>query len=147
MEKNIKSLFILILFLVVTPKVQAQTQEETIAWLQEKLQKYVNLNCINCTGENIKVEVENCAIMISYSISEMVTKTLIPTINFGLSKNGFFEMKNEVATIRRTNYKGDVTFDNRSSLYIRLGEENLYERVQKAVAHLATFCPKKKEAF
>lgn len=70
---------------------------------------------------------------------------IIPTIGVIVS-NGF-EMKDRIESIRdRGRTKNGLTYWS-IGIRIKNGEEKLYERLQKAVDHLATFCPKKKETF
>ena len=56
-------------------------------------------------------------------------------------------MRDGIKSIKRK-YATDVeVLSQYSSIILTKGEDNLYERFQKAVDHLATFCPKKAEAF
>ena len=149
-----KLLLILCLFVSVVNHAQAQTKEETIAWLQEKLQKYVTYSEGNYS-ENLLVSVTDCLITIKYtrmvhSILKGFTNdgeyfTMFPTAN--LLFDGEIHMKDDVESIRWGNDDKRYRFINRSIFKIIAGEEKLIERLQKAVDHLATFCPKTKETF
>lgn len=150
-----KKLFVLLLCFMASYALQAQTKEETISWLQEKLQKYI---VVGEKAKNVKVIVNECFITISYDENEYYTngnlyKTfnnqyeIIPTsgILVGININA----KNKIKSIRCLREK---SFENERFIWssyfnITEGEENLYERLQKAVDHLATFCPQKQETF
>ncbi|MDB5206106.1 MAG: hypothetical protein JWR72_1181 [Flavisolibacter sp.] len=58
-----KLLIILCLFVSIANYAQAQTKEETITWLQQKLQKYSTGGSM----ENIVVKVSECSITFSYT--------------------------------------------------------------------------------
>lgn len=70
---------------------------------------------------------------------------VLPTSGIKVHKNGWFYYGSDI---------GHYTVDGKEyyisiipQLNIRSKEENIYERLQTALEHLATFCPKKKEMF
>lgn len=149
-----KLLIILILFVSVTQSVKAQTKEETISWLQEKLQKYTYYDYFGNTAEDIRVNVSECKITINYTLIERLNGNITKYYNQycimptdGVILSGRIEMKNNIAGIKEREYNHNESLTYITSLKITKGEDNLYERLQKAVDHLASFCPKTKEAF
>ena len=54
--------------------------------------------------------------------------------------------ENNVANIN-SNDRGKIKLTQYIFMQLSQSEENLTERLNKAVNHLATFCPKKKETF
>jgi hypothetical protein len=186
-----KKTFIILSLLLGSFYVQAQTKEETIAWIKEKFEKYIKPNPgITFTGvrgvgwlcftddATINVQVNECFITITleqylsnpYALGKLqnkwhtkITMTL-PTEDvksigyYGLSYNlalvkvnGYVnndyddEKGNAQNTIRRkwnneTQYSSDF-------IKIENGEKDIYARIEKAIKHLNSFCPKKKEAF
>ena len=129
---------------------KAQTKEETIKWLTEKLSKN-----LYCGSAKISVVVINECEMIFSSFDEptkwtegKVYRITVPTAVISLGRNGQFEYNYDAVKVEdgmtKTTYKRNTT-DN--YLYIQQGEENLKQRIEKALTHLATFCEKKKEAF
>ena len=57
------------------------------------------------------------------------------------------KIKGDLQGIRVKHYDDTERFIDFSQLDIIRGEEKLVERLQKALDHLATFCPKTKETF
>ena len=156
-----KLLFILILFVSVANNVQAQTKEETITWLQEKLQRYSTYNSTYSpfSIEDLKVEVTGCSVKLNYTQKQPYDSRHLDNFYnqyeiIPLESLRFYEQygdiktstKNSIACIQvlSSNKTGLTSY---TGLEIRRGEENLAERLQKAVDHLAAFCPKTKESF
>lgn len=155
-----KLLFSICLFVAFANNAKAQTKAETISWLQEKLQKYCR-----GYGDNIVVKVTECSITFSYTLSpetNLAKKTyhnqyhIFPTdgliFNVGIwgeTKEEFIsmEIKGKLQRIRIKNYSEVESLNGHSEIHIVLGEENLRDRLNKAVTHLAKFCPKKQETF
>lgn len=149
-----KLLIILCLFASIANHAQAQTKEETIAWLQEKLQKYIYYDMFGSKGEDIRVKVSECFITITFTRATRENQEpvkyhnqyfIIPTD--GAQLGFYIEMKGGVESIRSKQYDHTERFTKTADVHITEGEENLTNRLQKAVDHLATFCPKTKETF
>ncbi len=125
-----------------------QTQEETINWLKDKL-----TSCLVPTeaGNEIKIIYFN-ECQFEYQIvlknnETHYTQYIVPITNIVITDKG--EIKNKSVVIKR------FSSDNHTSEFvyktffsgIRNCEEDIYGRLQKALDHLSTFCPKKKETF
>lgn len=147
-----KLLFATLFCLITLYAVQAQTKEETITWLQEKLKKNVTLNCYECEGVNYDVQVSECFITIKYSVLQnsgkkyVGLKDIIPIQGVELSVNDI-KMKDKSSSVTHIDSEGNATYGFSTALNLRKADENLFPRLQKAVDHLATFCPKKQETF
>lgn len=153
MKKAITILSICLLTIAGTQTTQAQTKEETIAWIKEKLEKYgggdgkyerkyfTNVQVSPCSvswrGKNSDSEYSdmsfNPSTVRSWSID--IDKTvLIPD--------------SDAITYR--SYDGGENYANGMGAFLQLrnGEANIHERMIKALLHLATFCEQGKgEAF
>jgi hypothetical protein len=112
-----KILFILCLFLVVTTNSKAQTKEETITWMQQKLQKYLYYDTPRATGENLSVEVTECFITIKFTIINIEHQERVKYYNqyFKIPTDGaqfgfFIEMNNGVESIRVKSYNNGESF-------------------------------------
>lgn len=149
----------------------AQTKEETISWVKEKLDKCVGysndlgvfkndeLHTMNYSGTNGKpankieiILVNECNIEIRLLVKtpddskELIPVTFVLPINgIKIIQDGFFLYSSKKAyyTVREKEYYTNFIYD----VYIQNKEDNIYERLQIALDHLATFCPKKKETF
>jgi len=152
-----KILIILGLLVVFSTNSNAQTKEETITWLQQKLQKYL-FYAESGEVKYVSVEVTECFITIKFALvncgfyrsNEYYNQYyVIPTdgVQFEKYLHVMIKMKNDVCSIREKIYNRDERFTYNTVLSITLGEENLLERLNKAVTHLATFCPRKQEIF
>ncbi|MFA5298251.1 MAG: hypothetical protein WC389_08610 [Lutibacter sp.] len=147
MKKNI-AIALLCLFTTIS---YGQTKEETISWLDQKLKTYLYMHWFDAYAEDVTININECFITIRYSNcydekNGTKNKTAgqyyqIPTDGVEIG-SGNIEMKNGIESIRCES--GLIYY---TSFAIKQGEENLQERINKAVAHLATFCPKKKETF
>jgi len=146
-----KNYYLLLFCLITSYAAQAQTKEETITWLQEKIQNYIYFDGPMGEAENITVTVNECFIIINYMLTTTYSSypnqyLIIPTAGVSLDKE--IGMKNGIESIRYRTFDNNEQLSNRTLLFfVKSSEENLYERLQKAVDHLATFCPKKKETF
>ncbi len=150
------------------------TKEETITWLKEKLTKHFkDLNeCVShpsvyCHYSLESVAINECEItykvIFKWSFSGGTTDKIsfvIPTQNLKISSDGWFyinydgikeEKTSSISSGGRSNELGEASYISsmRGNFGINTsGEEDLVNRVQKAITHLATFCPEKeKEAF
>jgi len=149
-----KSFFTLCLFVAFTTNTKAQTKEETITWLQEKLQKYIYYDMFGSKGEDIRVKVSECFITITFTRATTEYQKPVKYYNqyFIIPTDGaqfgfYIEMKDRVKSIRSKQYDHTEGFTGTADVHITEGEEKLKERLNKAVTHLATFCPKKVETF
>lgn len=166
---------VLLICLFAATAVQAQTKEETISWLKGKLEKCL-FNTVRNFGSSastvIQVELTDCEMIIEITAEnpdeqtwregkKFYGKSTIPLSSFYLLKDDEFyrpraslrstavNFRHEYYTI---NHEGKKIEKNETLSYsvfveLRLCEENILERITKAVAHLKTFCPQKKEAF
>jgi hypothetical protein len=146
----------------------AQTKEETISWLQEKLEKhFVNFasctNGWNCYYTFKSVEINECEIEYKCSyfwpFSGGTTdgyRIIIPTKDLKINSKGAFYIDFDgIKSIHTSStYVGKLSKDshfNSMDYYFGIktsGEVDLVNRIQKAINFLGTFCPeKKKEAF
>ena len=134
---------------------QAQTKEETITWLKEKLGKYLTQQFIkDIEYRNFQfVSIDECEIKVTfeqkvkgYINRPFELKTLIfPTTDLQYRSDWGIFYKNDV--VKEIDSKGEINYSSHTFIEITQREENIQERIQKAIAHLATFCPKKTEAF
>ena len=133
---------ILFMATATTNHAQAQTKEETISWLKEKLSKYMYAWDVS----NIRLEsIDECKIVFNYTSSYTSWQQILPTSITGINDKGKFLYSASVASTQ--NQGKEAFFQEYSLLNLEEREENLRARVEKALKHLATFCPKKQEAF
>lgn len=139
-----KLLIILCLFFSVANYTHAQTKEETISWLQEKLSKYLT-KTHDSNIDNLSIKVETCNLIISYTWGGSNWEKVIPSDSATFSP--YIKTKGERILTKRldTNEK----YYQQTIPFIQLpeAEEDLNNRVIKALNHLATFCPKTNETF
>lgn len=155
---------VLVLSFSIANQCHAQTKEETIIWLQEKLQKYYRFY-----GDKTIVRVTECSITFSYNLPPETnpsvrkayfnqyhifpTDGLIFRLRTGVTSwsgsDDYIEMeiKENLKRIRVKDFSETESLRNSSQIQVVPGEENLSDRLNKAVTHLATFCPKTKEIF
>lgn len=145
-----KKSLLLLAFLSLVFTASAQTKEETITWLTEKLSKNAY-----CGSAKINIVTVNECEMVFSSIDEptkwtqgkvyrITVLTSITSLgNFGQLQYSFDAVKIYNGMTQST-HKQSAT-DN--YLYIQEGEENLKKRIEKALKHLSTFCKKKEETF
>uniref|UniRef100_UPI00404B80C0 hypothetical protein n=1 Tax=Flavobacterium sp. TaxID=239 RepID=UPI00404B80C0 len=120
----------------------AQTKEETITWLKEKLGKYMMESKFYTTIR--LVSIDECKIVFSYSFDDTKYIEILPT-SINEINNGHFRYSSNVASNQREGH--ELKYDNMSNLQLGYREDKIEERVEKALKHLATFCPKKTETF
>lgn len=140
------------LILATTFTVQAQTKEETISWLKEKFNKCVKKNFTykDSSWSNRKLEsINECEITFSYYFNNVKSSAIIPTKNIIISTWYKPErtINNLNKTIKISGENPEPIMHHVSSIEILECEDEIFERLQKAFDHLATFCPKKKETF
>ncbi|RYZ21636.1 MAG: hypothetical protein EOO16_12245 [Chitinophagaceae bacterium] len=170
MRKAILILALCLLGIANSNTASAQTKEETISWLKEKLAKHFKQyqsGCrIGCSFTLLGVEVNECEIKykVDYwwgyegGTTEGYTY-IIPTQDLTI-EGGVFYLNYEGIAVsqtstrsKRQNYVGpgrSYKIRNMENVFgiNTSGEVDIQERIQKALTHLASFCPpKKKEAF
>lgn len=128
----------------------AQTKEETISWIKEKLEKHGGWSRTNSTYTYTNVKVSPCHI--SFTVkgpngSESLTSFNPSTAkSWKVRSDSLSGIEADADIIRRVYSDGDIY--NISALAIRNGESDIHERMIKALLHLATFCEEgKNEAF
>ncbi|MGV8946386.1 MAG: hypothetical protein ACOH1N_08160 [Lutibacter sp.] len=134
-----------------------QTKEETISWLKEKIEKNLE-NRFESKGGYVHardlklIDITACEIIISYTtegrgafgvhtyVFQLPTEGVTIDYRYGFSYGAEkIAMKSDGEVYHKYNTERNFA--------IRNGEDDLLERIQKALDHLATFCPKKKETF
>tara|TARA_R110001592_G_scaffold96667_1_gene277493 strand:- start:447 stop:881 length:435 start_codon:yes stop_codon:yes gene_type:complete len=137
---------LLIAFFLFSLNSQAQTKEETISWLQEKLTKYIVP--YDTSISNISITVSSCEITFDYTIDgKYKWQSTIPTDEVIFKDNMLYTNGER---IKRKDITEGTPIRYQKILYnlkLMEGETDLKARVKKALDHLATFCPKKKETF
>lgn len=148
-----KKLITICLMMAVPVLINAQTKEESISWIEQKLQKYMYFEYMGASAENVKIDINECYITINYSYVyyENGKKDITNGFSYKIPTDGvefsdrIIKMRNGIESIEVREMS--IGFSESATFGIRKGEDNLIERLNKAVAHLATFCPKKKETF
>lgn len=152
---KLRNAFLVISFCFLNTFSYGQTKEETISWLKDKLSKYLNVDDLN----NFKLEdVNECEFIISgrkilsygNNNTHLDMKYFFPTEGVNIDSEG--EIKYKVKAIRIIKTPSHETkeeyFSDGGGFYkIQNREQDINNRIQKALDHLATFCPKKKETF
>ena len=124
----------------------AQTKEQTIASIKEKLEKhggdeyysYINVKVSPCHISFTKKHSKGFEILTSFNPSTAKS--------WKVSSDSKPLIIADAKIIRRVNRDGEIS--NISYLEIRNGESDIHERMIKALLHLATFCEEgKNEAF
>lgn len=138
---------VLLICLFAATIAQAQTKEETINWLQEKLNGYFNRSTLKNKG---KVQITACELKITFDDNMEITMpvkgvTLVTRFDiYGKESDVFAEY--DYRAVKWKNPDGKITYVG--GFYIcDLTENDIKNRLQKAFNHLFTFCPQKKEAF
>lgn len=144
---------------------QAQTKEETIAWIKEKIEKYGG-SSVDYKGAN-NIAVEHCNISYAFSQKDFCSnkRNAFDSIKvfFPITSIKAIKEKNNVIilefdanvvqemllkkTCKRRKYKYSKTIRKNIVLFMNNAESNLVERMEKALKHLATFCEQKEETF
>lgn len=159
MKKIIYLLAFILAGTVTAYRAQAQTKEETITWLSEKLKlglhadsrAYCNITLEGLTECEMTVSITDCY-RGSSTFGKKTTYTLpVHGIRLGITRAKFSSGIVE-RTVFRYNHKAIKSSDGQDEEWSVFEfdtekEENLKDRMHKAFEHLATFCPKKEEAF
>ena len=154
--KALKALF-LFLAMMYAGNSYAQTKEETIAWLKEKFANAHLYDFMEPAKQKLKIEsINECEVVFTYESKRKedggFTRTTIPFANLEMIKtsdkyytkeigNKAMAIKSECETCEKT------INDSSSGIEIEETEVDLFSRIEKAAAHLATFCAKNKQAF
>ena len=141
--KHIITLCLALFFMAGIQNAQAQTKEETISWLKEKLSKYMEHDDVS----NISLQsIDECKMVFNYTFAgSRQFQQILPTAITGINSHGKFTYSAQVASDQEQGK--EANFSSNSFLQLGEREENISARVEKALKHLATFCPKKKETF
>ena len=155
--KTLKTFFVLIA-MVITSSGYAQTKEETIAWLKEKFANAHLYDFMEPAKQKVKIEsINECEVVFTYESKRKedggFSRTTIPFANLVMIKTGdkyyskvignkAMAIKRECETCKSKTYNTSHT-----SIHIEETEVDLFSRIEKAAAHLATFCAKNKQAF
>ena len=130
-----------------TQNAKAQTKEETIAWIKEKLEN--STQGAYGSQSNFKVKaITECSIIYTYTSSGKDYEETLPVKNITGYDNEKYSLKYSAEMVLSKNLTdGTQKFYNVSDIAIIEREANLRERFLKALNHLATFCVEKKQTF
>ncbi len=139
--KHIITLLCFVLLIIAgTQNAQAQTKEETIEWIKEKLKKY------GASEDRIVTVVNVSPCDISYTVTTNDGTVFKTSFNPSYTKSWERCVRNkslicaDTEIIRYVRDNDPPEFDD--SIYISYGEPDIHERMIKALLHLATFCGK-----
>lgn len=129
---------------------QAQTKEETIAWIKEKLERYGGNDFTSRSSTYTNVKVSPCSISFILKYSDereeyegKFNPSLVKSWKVGRDVNYIYA---NTKVIHLTDSFGQQIVDD--MLFIRNGEPGIHNRIVKALLHLSTFCEEtKKEVF
>jgi hypothetical protein len=150
-----KKLLTICLIMATVFTVNAQTKEETISWLKEKLEKYLGVFQLN----DLKLEELNeCEFIISGRViigygnknTHLDMKYFFPTKGVNIDSEGYISYDIEavrVIMIPSHESRKEYFLNGGKKFSLSNREQDIYARIQKALDHLASFCPKKKETF
>lgn len=166
MKTKLLILVLLVFFMAGMQNAQAQTKEETISWLKEKLEKnlvggylsYPTDGTINSESEVTDVKLESineCEFVLTYKAWGKFRKVYYPTniksieVYNGAGYTTGYLFKYSAAVVRKLILDSNEEYYDSHPWGIEIveREENIRARVEKALKHLATFCEQKKEAF
>ncbi|WP_398452274.1 hypothetical protein AB3466_14270 [Sphingobacterium thalpophilum] len=140
-----------IVFLGFTMQSQAQTKEETIGWLKEKLSNNImgRHNDPERFTEIRLMSVDEYKIVFVFKFKNYANeiknmKEVLPVSISSIDENGHFKYSDKVC---QTTYDGNTKFENMSWLTIAPLEENIRARIEKALKHLTSIRPKIQETF
>jgi hypothetical protein len=136
-----------------------QTKEETIAWLKEKIIN--NLDRNYCDNVIQTVQVHECEILFKYTrFNNLIDysaidyyEIIIPIQDLRINYQGSFVLNDNLIKEIRTRSSASGNNISDTSLYadtyssVKIdfsGEQNLYEKINKALVDLSNFCKKKK---
>ncbi|SFN99233.1 hypothetical protein SAMN05421741_11619 [Paenimyroides ummariense] len=143
MKTTIKTICLLA-FLNFAGQSQAQTKEETISWIKEKIEKYPIYD------KNIVKSIDPCKITVEEYIVENGKEYLyltsnIPTTPIAFQGKMMFFNKEVVEKIYQN--LNSIEYSSNAAVFDPEKEPELDKRMLKALIHLNTFCSNKKETF
>ena len=154
--KSPKTIF-LFLALVCAVNSFGQTKEETIAWLKEKFANAHLYDFMEPAKQKLKIEsINECEVVFTYESKRKedggFSRTTIPFANLKMKKTGDRNDEKSIGNMakaikREWETSKKTRNDSSSSIHIEETEVDLFSRIEKAAAHLATFCAKNKQAF
>ena len=155
--KALKALF-LFLAMMYAGNSYAQTKEETISWLKEKFANAHLYDFMEPAKQKVKIEsINECEVVFTYESKRKedggFSRITIPFANLKMEQTGDRNdeksignkakaIKSECETCESKTY-----YTSSSVIEIEETEVDLFSRIEKAAAHLATFCAKNKQAF
>ena len=142
-----KKLFTICLMMAIPILANAQTKEETITWLKEKLK-----TCMVEQNSNTRlISIDECQFTIQYDQLYNNNTKDTDEVSFPFDgvtiKDGQLIYELDVIKRFRLGKANSKVYYKKSSELLRLCETDIFTRMQKAMQHLSTFCPKKKETF
>jgi|688.fasta_scaffold1004508_2 hypothetical protein len=153
MKTQMKNTIITASFLLLSTISYGQTKEETISWLTEKFNKSLEPVYGFSADKITNIKISPCEIVINaehhnaygelsetYEITIPTDGTIVEDENIKFTEERILIKYLEIN--KNFYYKGITGYCK-----LKNSEPDLYARVKKALDHLATFCPKKKETF
>ena len=155
--KTLKT-FIVLLVMIISSNSYGQTKEETIAWLKEKFANAHLYDFMEPAKQKLKIEsINECEVVFTYESKRKedggFSRTTIPFANLKMKKTGTETYLNVIGNKANAIKRECETCESKtyntsnSSIHIEETEVDLFSRIEKAAAHLATFCAKNKQAF
>ncbi|HET8809749.1 MAG TPA: hypothetical protein VFM65_05730 [Flavobacteriaceae bacterium] len=151
MKKAITILTICLFTFATMQTTQAQTKEETIAWIKEKLEKYGRGKGAHHDYYVSDIHITECSITFTVKLQGndkyYRTETFPIAANWRASYSGI-TTNTEVIEYEKVSW-GKYYSGTSRTVGLEDREDNLYERMVKALNHLATLnsCEKEEEAF
>lgn len=125
-------------------EIQKFTQEQTLAWLREKLKKHLTGDG-NTTSINI-ISMDACELVFDYTnfVGRKYRET-IPTNIASINKYNQFTYKDDICISKSYAFgmiqeKDETSYKDKSFLNIYTEDENLISNIEFAMKHLAGFC-------
>lgn len=133
----------LFVFVMCAMQSQAQTNEETVNWLQETL--ILNMVTAPSYGDDyfkdIRLEsIDECKIVLSFYYLGNKIKEILPIKEIKIDENGFFIYNTDVVCIM---FQNEKEYSSHSMLPFNSKDQKLREKVEKEMKRLSTFCDKK----
>lgn len=155
--KTLKTLF-LFLAMMYAGNSYAQTKEETIAWLKEKFANAYLYDFMEPAKQKVKIEsINECEVVFTFESKREedggFSRNTIPFANLKMIKTGDRNYEKSIGNMANAIKKECETCEpkthnsSHTSIQIEETEVDLFSRIEKAAAHLATFCAKNKQAF
>ncbi|WP_113664313.1 hypothetical protein [Pedobacter nanyangensis] len=155
--KTLKT-FIVLLVMIISSNSYGQTKEETIAWLKEKFANAHLYDFMEPAKQKLKIEsINECEVVFTYESKREkdggFSRTTIPFANLKMKQTGDRNDEKSIGNKAKAIKEECETCESKtyntssSSIEIEETEVDLFSRIEKAAAHLATFCAKNKQAF